>query len=261
MMDTHRSDMRGELCGQPLSPVRILDGIADRDGRTFVMPGSPSKRKALDAVPVRALLVGMAVIGVLCLTGYASYVASVMGRSVLARTIDMVVAPVLSIISGGTVALKGMSFDDEHDVHDTLVSDGSHVVHIRTCSVASEATGGEPIIRVTMTHAKVGDGKATRTLGGISVSNAERYEIELSPRSVSDADAIIVGDEAYVGSGSAFIPDIFESPLSETFEGWVTSDEWIWATPISQDNSDRTPVPEAKVRNGNEGKLLVAVAP
>lgn len=219
---------RGLLCGRPLSPARMLDGLAGGDIK--VMGEAHDARLSADGPVRRFAFMGIFGLGVLGVTAYATFFARMIGNDALAHVIKVVASPALILAVAGIALLKCISFDDEHGAVSTLVTDGRHVVYIK--SYATEGDGGDgPVMRVSITHVTIGEGTATRTLGGVSFSRAERYRLEVPADAVPGIADLAIADEAYAGIGTLYVPDAFEVPLAEILGDWMDSDGWIWADP------------------------------
>lgn len=224
------------LRGRPLSPHRMLgEETGDKDIR-IATETRPWRHRFNTRGGIVTLVVALG-IGVACATSYVAYLASATGDDASARVIRLAVTPVATLAAGGVAMLKTMSEDDEIGVRETLVIGDTHLVHVRSYATGTGGDSSEPVVHVIASCVTIGSGTAKRMPGGVLFSEVECHHVRILQADIGSVGTMSFDDASYEGTGEAFLPDAFTTPLSDVLGEWIESDDWCWG----QDSGIPTP--------------------
>lgn len=241
----------GQLVGRRADPSAILDGIGDPRDEIHVYACDGHGMPLSDRAARPLLVVAGVMAGALCATLVTGVLGLALGRAT-GEAVRSFALPSVAAATGLVALIKARSLDRECDGRQFLVRKGPHVVHMRSY-LTLRARRGEPspAVCLSVTHAIIYKGTATRGIGGAHLSCAGTYLMEVEPDKAREA---VIHTDSFQGEGEVVIPDCFEAPLRDVLGDWLEDEPWAWLMPLTPRYavipklpvaSDGAPVPSA----------------
>jgi len=220
----------GQLVGRRADPSMILEGIGNPDDETCVYACDGHGKPLSDRLARPLFVVACGLGGICVMSITAGIVGVAFGHAIENAIRSFTMVPIATAM--GLVAIaKERSFDRECDGRRFLVRRGSHIVYMKSY-LTLRATEGipEPVVCLSIVHAIMRKGTATKGIGGVHLSCAGTYQMEVTPEK---AERAVIHANSFQGEGEAILLDCFEAPLQDVLGEWLEDAPWAWLMPLT----------------------------